>query len=72
MKIKANNKKITINYVKTDEEAFFDIKWTTEALCNILDNAIKYSDEKSTIDIFVKHYEIFALFKATTSVFPLP
>ena len=60
LKIKANNKKITINYVKTDEEAIFDIKWTTEALCNILDNAIKYSDEKGTIDIFVKPYEMFA------------
>ena len=51
LKIKANNKEITINYVKTNEEAIFDIKWTTEALCNILDNAIKYSDEKNNIYI---------------------
>lgn len=38
--------------------AFFDEKWTLEALGNIIDNAIKYTDSGS-ITIQVKAYEIF-------------
>lgn len=40
------------------ERAVFDEKWTSEALGNIVDNAIKYTDSGS-IDISVKSYEMF-------------
>lgn len=40
-------------------EAVYDKKWTSEALYNILDNAVKYSPKKSTIHIQVKSYELF-------------
>ncbi|MEF9960148.1 MAG: HAMP domain-containing sensor histidine kinase [Niameybacter sp.] len=40
-------------------EIFHDSKWTGEALNNILDNAIKYSDEKSIITLCVIPYEVF-------------
>lgn len=36
-----------------------DRKWTTEAIYNILDNAVKYGKERSTIDISVNAYELF-------------
>ena len=32
-----------LNTVKTDATAVFDEKWTLEAFCNIVDNAIKYT-----------------------------
>lgn len=40
------------------ERAMFDEKWTSEALGNIVDNAIKYTDSGS-VDISVKSYEMF-------------
>ncbi|HHX67801.1 MAG: HAMP domain-containing sensor histidine kinase [Miniphocaeibacter sp.] len=59
IEIKALKKKIIIHYKDTREEAFFDMKWTKEALINILENAIKYSPEKSNIYIDVIPYESF-------------
>ena len=40
-------------------KAVYDKKWTGEALYNILDNAIKYSEGGSRIHIQVKEYELF-------------
>lgn len=41
-----------------DEKAYFDSKWTLEAICNILDNAVKYTNEGS-ISLSVTAYEMF-------------
>ena len=41
----------------TDAFAVFDFKWTAEALANIVDNAIKYT-EHGTITISAVSYEI--------------
>ena len=43
----------------TDAFAVFDFKWTEEALANIVDNAIKYT-EHGTITISAVSYEMFA------------
>lgn len=40
--------------------AVFDSKWTQEAVGNILDNAIKYSPENTSVIICVFSYEMFA------------
>ena len=40
------------------EKAYFDSKWTLEAICNILDNALKYTNE-GTISLSVTAYEMF-------------
>lgn len=39
--------------------AFYDMKWTKEALYNILDNAVKYSRENGTVRISVSKYELY-------------
>lgn len=55
---KAIGKNIELNIEKTTSKATFDRKWTTEALGNIVDNAIKYTNA-GEITINVKEYEIF-------------
>ena len=48
-------------FTATDESlsAYFDYKWTLEALCNIVDNAIKYTD-RGSISITLTASEMFA------------
>lgn len=60
MKKKSEIKNIKITYSETNVKAVFDMKWTSEALCNVLDNAIKYSNKNSIINVSVKDYEMFA------------
>ena len=55
---KADSKDLHLNTVKTDATAVFDEKWTLEALCNIVDNAIKYT-VTGGISINVIVYEFF-------------
>ncbi|MBD5551262.1 MAG: HAMP domain-containing histidine kinase [Lachnospiraceae bacterium] len=43
---------------KKDSAAIFDEKWTMEAIGNLIDNAIKYT-EKGSITLSVKSYEMF-------------
>lgn len=45
--------------VDGDCMALFDVKWTKEALGNILDNAVKYSYEDSTIQVLIREYELY-------------
>ena len=58
---KAEKKKIRIILEEpvSDVRAKYDKKWTEEALYNILDNAVKYSEAESEIHIRVKEYELF-------------
>ena len=58
--IKAEKKKIKID-VQYDEqlEINHDKKWTAEAIFNILDNAVKYTEEGGTIHIVVCRQELF-------------
>ena len=62
---KAENKGITLKFNKTDAEAIFDEKWTTEALYNIVDNAVKYTPEGGRIDVEVVKYELFVVIKVS-------
>lgn len=59
IKPKSKAKEITTEVEPTDSTAYFDPKWTTEAIYNIIDNAVKYSFAKSTIKIKAKPYELF-------------
>lgn len=55
---KARGKNLELIIENTTSKATFDRKWTTEALGNIVDNAIKYTNS-GEITINVKEYEIF-------------
>ena len=55
---KAMGKNLELNIEKTTSKATFDRKWTTEAMGNIVDNAIKYTNT-GEINIKVHEYEIF-------------
>lgn len=60
MSEKARRKQIEIQVLsELTGEACFDLKWTKEALENLLDNAVKYSSEGSQITITVTEYELY-------------
>lgn len=55
---KADEKGLELTLECYDEKAVFDEKWTNEAIWNIVDNALKYTD-KGSVKISVKEYEMF-------------
>ena len=54
-KAKAEGRKLILQ--DTDEKAYFDSKWTLEAVCNIIDNAVK-DTSKGSISLSVTAYEM--------------
>lgn len=56
----AEAKQMTIKLPQFEQiYAQFDLKWTAEALFNMIDNAIKYSDQGDEVEISVTTYEFF-------------
>ena len=56
---RAKEKGITIQLESTDGIAYYDPKWTIEAVYNVLDNAVKYSPMEGSIEIKIIPYELF-------------
>ena len=62
IKPKAMHKNINLNLRDIDSELriFCDPKWTSEALFNILENAVKYTDTCGEISIEITSYELYS------------
>ena len=61
----ASRKNILLKVGSADGMAVFDPKWTEEAVCNLLDNAIKYTPAGGIVTVDVKHYELFSAIRVT-------
>ncbi len=59
LRLKAEGKGLYLHVTQDSEKACFDYKWTLEAVSNIVDNAVKYT-EAGGIDISFKSTEMFA------------
>lgn len=59
-KAKIKNIEIELNS-EVDIQIFIDEKWTIEAVFNIIENGIKYTDANGKITITTKRFEMFAM-----------
>ena len=68
---KARSKNLQIEYNDTDVIAQYDLKWTSEAIGNLVDNAIKYT-KHGGITISVSSYEMFSRINITDTGVGIP
>lgn len=61
---RAEEKGLELILRPTDAEAVFDPKWTAEAVCNLIDNAVKYTPS-GKITVSARAYELFARIDVT-------
>lgn len=61
----AGGRNMTLTAEDTGVYACFDLKWTVEALGNIVDNALKYTPQGGTVHLRAAPYEFFARIDVT-------
>lgn len=55
----AEQKKLDFQIGDSGDRAVFDLKWTTEAVGNIVDNAVKYTEPGGSVRVSVQSYSFF-------------
>ena len=56
---KARRKHVALTLEPSGAEAVFDAKWTSEAIGNLIDNAIKYTPAGGAVAVSVREYDMF-------------
>ena len=69
---KAAEKGITLTVGQKEGSAVFDPKWTEEAVCNLLDDAVKYTLAGGVITVEVKNYELFSAIRVSDTGLGIP
>ena len=59
IRAKAESKEIAVEMEAVEGMAYFDPKWTAEAVYNVIDNAVKYAPRQSVIKIHAIPYDLF-------------
>lgn len=69
---RAAEKGVELTLEPTGDSALFDAKWTEEAVCNLLDNAIKYTPAGGMVTVRVQSYELFTRIDVADSGMGIP
>lgn len=60
---RAWEKGLELNLAEFEGEAVFDAKWTEEALCSLLDNAVKYTSAGGRVTVSSRDFEMFSVIR---------